>query len=133
MPCNINDLVVVPPLQIQAIDVQAMAMCLAACWGSPLKQLNHHKPSPCACSFVGLELLICMASLLQAAHVANALSLCTRPWFRGGHGTADVVSIHVCLLVACTGLCGLGIGCQHRFTNPAEAKALPHGGALAFV
>ncbi len=24
-------------------------------------------------------------------------------------------------------------GCQHRFTSPAEAKALPHEGALALV
>ncbi len=110
MPCNVNTLVVVPPLQMQAIDVQAMAMCLAACWVPPLKQLNRHKPSPRVCTFVGLTLLICMASSLQAAHVANAVFLCTRPWFGGGNGTADVVSLHVCWLVVCTGLCGLGMG-----------------------
>ncbi len=109
MPCNIHNLVVVSPLQMQAIDVQAMAMCLAACWVPPLEQLNRHKPSPRVCTFVGLMLLICMASSLQAAHVANAFFLCTRPWFRGGNGTADMVSLHVCLLVVCTGLCCLGL------------------------
>ncbi|KAL0036849.1 hypothetical protein WJX77_002108 [Trebouxia sp. C0004] len=77
-------------IQMQAIDVQAMAMCLAACWVPPLKQLNPHKPSPGVCTFVGLTLLICMASLLQAGHMANAVFLCTRPWYRGGNGTADV-------------------------------------------
>ena len=109
MPCNIDNLVVVSPLPMQAIDVQAMAMCLAACWVPPLKQLNRHKPSPRVCTFVGLTLLICMASSLQTAHVVNAVFLCTRPWFRGGTGTAYVVSLHICLLVVCTRLCGLGM------------------------
>jgi len=94
---------------MQAIDVQAMAMCLAACWVPPLEQLNRHKPSPRVCTFVGLTLLICMASSLQTAHVVNAVFLCTRPWFRGGTGTAYVVSLHICLLVVCTRLCGLGM------------------------
>lgn len=110
VPCSIDILVVVSPLQMQAIDVQAMAMCLAACWVPPLKQLNRHKPSPRVCTSVGLMLLICMASSLQAAHVANAVFLCTRPWFNGGNGTSDMVNLHVCLLVVCTGLCGLGLG-----------------------
>lgn len=95
-------------MQMQAIDIQAMAMCLAACWVPPLDQLNRHKPSPRVCTFVGLTLLICMASALQAAHVINAAFLCTRPWFHGGNGTADMVSAQVCLLIVCTELCDLG-------------------------
>ncbi len=47
---------------------------------------------------------------------------------------SQVSSAHLCYLV----LLGLLYkaqpkGCQHRFTDPAETKALPHEGALALL
>ena len=77
---------------MQAIDVQAMAMALAACWVAPLGYLNRHKPSPLVCTTLRLGLLLTMVALLQGAITTNAVFLITRSWFTGGNGTAHLVS-----------------------------------------
>lgn len=77
---------------MQAIDVQAMAMALAACWVAPLGYLNRHKPSPLVCTTLRLGMLLTMVSLLQAAVTLNAVFLVHRPWYPGGNGTAHLVS-----------------------------------------
>lgn len=83
-------------LQSGAIDIQAMAMAMAVCWTPPLGHMTPHKPPPCACGFGGQTLLVLMAVGLQLSQTCNMIFLCTRPWFKGGTGTAHLVSVHVC-------------------------------------
>ena len=80
-------------LQSSAIDVQAMAIAMAACWVSPLRHMTPNKPPPVACNLQGLTLLLVMTMALQLFHTISMLFLCTRPWFTGGTGAADLVSL----------------------------------------
>ncbi len=50
-------------LQSSIIDLQAMAMALAACWVAPLHHMTQHKP-PTVCTFSGFTLLVSMAACL---------------------------------------------------------------------
>lgn len=84
------------------IDLQAMAMALACCWVPPLKKMNRDKPPPFTCSFAGLALVASAALALQVLHICLMLFLCSRPWFTGGNGTADMVSqLPICTPVVC--------------------------------
>ncbi len=80
-------------LQSSAIDVQAMAIAMAACWVTPLRHMTPNKPPPVACNFQGLTLLLVMTMALQLFHTISMIFLCTRPWFTGGTGAADLVSL----------------------------------------
>ena len=84
-------------LQSSAIDIQAMAMAMAVCWTPPLGHMTPHKPPPCACGFGGQTLLVLMAVGCQLSHTWNMVFLSTRPWYKGGNGTAHLVSVHACL------------------------------------
>jgi hypothetical protein len=80
-------------LQSSAIDVQAMAIAMAACWVCPLRHMTPNKPPPVACNFQGLTLLLVMTVALQLFHTISMIFLCTRPWLTGGTGAADLVSL----------------------------------------
>ncbi|KAL0053576.1 hypothetical protein WJX82_007835 [Trebouxia sp. C0006] len=77
-------------LQSSAIDVQAMAIAMAACWVTPLRHMTPNKPPPVVCNFQGLTLLLVMTMALQLFHTISMIFLCTRPWFTGGTGAADL-------------------------------------------
>lgn len=66
---------------------------MAACWVSPLRHMTPNKPPPVACNLQGLTLLLVMTMALQLFHTISMLFLCTRPWFIGGNGSADLVSL----------------------------------------
>jgi len=88
---------VVPPgvtfLQSGAIDAQAMVMALAMCLVPPLAKLNRHKPSERMCTLPVLALLAMMAIALAILDTAYMALLISRPWFVGGTGNADMVSM----------------------------------------
>lgn len=88
---------VVPPgapfLQSGAIDGQAMIMALAMCLVPPLAKLNRHKPSERMCTLPVLALLAMMTIGLAAVDVGYMAFLISRPWFVGGTGTSDMVSM----------------------------------------
>ncbi|DBA85716.1 hypothetical protein WJX77_011623 [Trebouxia sp. C0004] len=77
-------------LQSSAIDMQAMAIAMAACWVCPVQHMTPNKPPPVACNLQGLTLLLVMTMALQLFHIISMIFLCTRPWFTGGNGAADL-------------------------------------------
>jgi hypothetical protein len=79
-------------VQMQAMDLQAMAWSLAASRVRPLVHMNRHKPSPTSCNFSTVVFIVVMAICLQAAQTVSMLFLTSRPWFPGGNGTAHLVS-----------------------------------------
>ncbi|KAL0030049.1 hypothetical protein WJX79_003470 [Trebouxia sp. C0005] len=80
-------------LQSGAIDGQAMIMALAMCLVPPLAKLNRHKPSERMCTLPVLALLAMMTIGLAAVDVGYMAFLISRPWFVGGTGTSDMVSM----------------------------------------
>ena len=79
-------------LQMTFIDAEAMLIALAACLVPPLPQLNRHRSVDRVSRGPTLVLLFVMAASLQLIDVACIILLTSRPWFRGGSGTAENVS-----------------------------------------
>lgn len=75
-------------LQSSIIDLQAMAMALAACWVAPLHHLTQHTLPAIACTFSGFTLLVSMAAFLLLNQALQMVLLFTWPGFTGGTGTA---------------------------------------------
>ncbi len=70
-----------------------MVMALAMCLVPPLAKLNRHKPSERMCTLPVLALLAMMAIALAILDTAYMALLISRPWFVGGTGNADMVSM----------------------------------------
>ena len=87
-------------LQSSIIDLQAMAMALAACWVAPLHHMTQHNPPATACTFSGFTLLVAMAAGLLLSQALQMVLLFTWPGFTGGTGTAHLVSLS-CSLGPC--------------------------------
>ncbi len=87
-------------LQSSIIDLQAMAMALAACWVAPLHHMTQHKPPATACTFSSFTLLVSMAACLLLSQTLQMVLLFTWPVFTGGTGTAYLVSLS-CSLSPC--------------------------------
>ncbi|DBA88976.1 TPA: hypothetical protein ACH3X2_000200 [Trebouxia sp. C0005] len=77
-------------LQSSTIDVQAMAIAMAACLVRPLRQMTRNKPPPAACDFQGLALLLIMTIALQFFQIISMIFLCSKPWSSGSTGSADL-------------------------------------------
>ena len=77
-------------------------MAYATCLLLPLKQMNCHKPQADMCNVATLVLLAWMALLSGLIQIINMKLLCTRPWFTGGTGSADQVSLYRCIVLYCT-------------------------------
>ncbi len=80
-------------LQSGAIDAQAMVMALAMCLVPPLAKLNRHKPSERMCTLPVLALLAMMPTGLAILDTAYMAFLVSRPWFVGGTGNSNMVSM----------------------------------------
>lgn len=80
-------------MQSSTIDVQAMAIAMAACLVRPLRQMTRNKPPPAACDFQGLALLLIMTIALQFFQIISMIFLCSKPWSSGSTGSADLVSL----------------------------------------
>ena len=89
-------------VQGQVLEIQATLIALAACWVHPLPSLNRHRPQQRISNKYGLALLASMACCLQLSQLGLVGFLCTRPWFQGGSGQSNWVSIFMSL---CTDLC----------------------------
>ena len=100
-------------MQMSTIDLQAVGMAVSACWVAPLRQMNRHKPAPYACTLSGLTVLASAAVSLQMTQVCVTVFLCTRPWFVGGTGTANMVNCLSVQLVLPSELHGILSGIVH--------------------
>ena len=84
----------VPFLQSGAIDAQAMVMALAMCLVPSLAKLNRYKPSERMCTLPALALLAMMAIGLAILDTAYMVFMISRPWFVGGTGNSNMVSMY---------------------------------------
>ena len=80
------------------MDLSTMSLALAACWAPPLEHMSHHSPLPAVCTFSSLALMTTMVACLFVNHTLALTLLITRPWFTGGTGTSDVVSMRCVVL-----------------------------------
>lgn len=81
-------------LQMTFIDAEAMLIALAACLVPPLPKLNRHRSVDRVSRGPTLVLLFAMAASLQLIDVACIVLMTSRPWYSGGSGTAEHVSIY---------------------------------------
>lgn len=80
---------------MSVLDLQAMALALAACWVAPSRHLNRHKPHIRSCTTAGLVLLVSAAIGLQVMQAGLMRYLTSRDWFQGGNGTSYLVKAFV--------------------------------------
>lgn len=80
-------------LQQGAIDFVAMSMALVISVQLPKTELHRSRPDARVSTLPKLIILSVAGACCAVAQIAIAALLCTRPWYDGGTGTANEVSV----------------------------------------